>query len=345
MTPTPRTKEHHHNDAEDVVKKGKAQQLLPLTVNIEMSSAFFASGHDGGGVDGPRQAADVESASERAPRASADDDHDDEGTADNARPDDMRPLDEMTYTDNYPKDDRTTEGRSNGFERKEQQQQQRQNSNGNGNSNGNSGIVSDRILRQVRDHHARARRERQCSVRRIFAVLLGILPVCLFAFEVMIPERCNYLCPLDDGDGDAGDHGGQRHHHRRNVVVELSTYFVFAAVCGGFGATLYSAEFWNYSLARFVGGSTAAVGSLFTVWMIFRNLPTDLDRRLSPLFVVVGVLGTMPGLVVYFLLKILSDECCCCTPSTSSSAYYDSDQHPRHGVEDEFVALTATTMG
>lgn len=163
-----------------------------------------------------------------------------------------------------------------------------------------TGVVrlSDRILQEVRDHHVRAGRERRCSLRRTFAVLLGVVPVGLFALE-MVPERC-HLCL---------DH------------VELDTYFVVVALCGGVGATLYSAEFWNYSAARFLGGAVAALGSLFTVWMILQS------GGLALPFVVVGVLGAMPGVAVYFLVKILSDECC--------SGRNDDD-----GYDDEFRALT-----
>mmetsp|Transcript_2941 Transcript_2941/g.5315 ORF Transcript_2941/g.5315 Transcript_2941/m.5315 type:complete len:259 (+) Transcript_2941:87-863(+) len=163
-------------------------------------------------------------------------------------------------------------------------------------------LLSERIMREVREHQLRAakRERRSCfsMLRQIFALCLGVFPVCVFALE-MIPERCN-LCL---------DH------------VELDTYFVVVALCGGFGAILYSEEFWDYSVARFMGGCVAALGSLFTMWMILQTI----HGNLAFLLFFVGILGAMPGVLVYFVIKVVSDEC------------YFSDVQD---FEDEFTSLT-----
>jgi hypothetical protein len=153
-------------------------------------------------------------------------------------------------------------------------------------SSSSPGVISQRILRHVKEHQLALAKEQSqpcCSFRRTVGLMLGVLPVVLFALE-MIPQRCN-LC-LDGR-------------------VELGTYFVLVALCGGFGAILYSNEYWNYSLARLLGGAVAALGALFTCWMILRTITSNL----AFFFLFVGILGAMPGLLVYFVVKILSDEC------------------------------------
>ena len=48
----------------------------------------------------------------------------------------------------------------------------------------------------------------------------------------------------------------------------------------------------------------ASLGSLFTLWMLLQSLPIA-AIWLVPL----AVLGAMPGVGVYFLMKIVADEC------------------------------------
>jgi hypothetical protein len=123
-------------------------------------------------------------------------------------------------------------------------------------------------------------RRRSLSMRQKIALAIGIVPVCIFALE-MIPERCQ-VC-LED--------------------VELDAYFFTAAICGGLAAVLFGRE--DYWMARFFGGSLSALGSLFTIWMLLQSIPSNL----AFLFVFIGILGAMPGFVAYFIVKILSDEC------------------------------------
>lgn len=154
------------------------------------------------------------------------------------------------------------------------------------------GYLSEKMLRAVKLHHLRvARNERRSKsflsvLQYTLAIFLCIIPVGLFAME-MIPERCK-ICL---------DH------------VELDTYFVISALCGGFGATLLSHDFWEYSLARFLGGAVSSLGALFTIWMILQAIPPSSSNIVAIMFIFVGILGAMPGVVVYFLVKIVSDEC------------------------------------
>ena len=118
-------------------------------------------------------------------------------------------------------------------------------------------------------------------MRQRLAILIGILPVAICSLE-MIPDRC-HLCREE---------------------MALDAYFFTAAMCGGFASVIYgdSLEYW---MPRLVGGSISALGSLFTVWMLLKSVPTNL----AFLFVFVGILGAMPGVLIYFLMKIVADEC------------------------------------
>mmetsp|Transcript_6104 Transcript_6104/g.15118 ORF Transcript_6104/g.15118 Transcript_6104/m.15118 type:complete len:232 (-) Transcript_6104:1221-1916(-) len=150
--------------------------------------------------------------------------------------------------------------------------------------------LSEKILRAVQSHQLRVARDEHRSrsflaiIRYTVALSLCIIPVFLFALE-MVPERC-HIC-LDR--------------------VELNAYFVTSALCGGFGAVLLSHDFEEYFVARLLGGSVGSTGALYTVWMILKGMPPD--NVLHALFLLVGFLGAMPGLIVYFLVKIISDEC------------------------------------
>jgi hypothetical protein len=72
----------------------------------------------------------------------------------------------------------------------------------------------------------------------------------------------------------------------------------------GFAAVIYGDSL-DYWMPRLLGGSISALGSLFTNWMLLTSIPANL----AFLFVFVGILGAMPGVVIYFLLKVISDEC------------------------------------
>ena len=121
------------------------------------------------------------------------------------------------------------------------------------------------------------------TLRQQIAIAVGILPVGIFALE-MIPERCNVCL-----EG-----------------IELDSYFCIAAICGGLGALLFGdSSLDSYWLARLMGGSISALGLLFTIWMLLQSIPSNV----AFLFVFVGVLGAMPGVVAYFLIRIVSDEC------------------------------------
>ena len=122
-----------------------------------------------------------------------------------------------------------------------------------------------------------------------FAVLIGILPVALFSFE-MIPSWCQYFC-LQQED------------------ISLDSYFFTAAFCGGLGAALYGTNP-RYMFARFVGGSISGVGSLFTIWMLLSSMSSQHPPAVAVVFGLIGLfVGSMPGVVAFFVLKILTDEC------------------------------------
>jgi hypothetical protein len=140
----------------------------------------------------------------------------------------------------------------------------------------------------------RPTRRQQC------ALCLAVLPVAFFSFQ-MIPSVCNSFC-LQDDEG------------------EMDAYFFTAAFLGGLGATVYntSTPYWH---ARFIGGAISAIGSLFTNWMLLSSAngnsgtssPSSSSLSSSILSIALGVLGmivgAMPGVVAYFIICIVSDEC------------------------------------
>lgn len=155
------------------------------------------------------------------------------------------------------------------------------------------GRLSEEIMRAVQSHHIRmARNEHRTKsffsvALYTLALSLCMIPVGLFALE-MIPERCK-IC-LES--------------------VELDTYFVASALCGGFGAILlFGDDFWEYCLAKFTGGAVSSLGALFTVWMMLQSIPSGSIMVAVLVFFFAGILGALPGVVVYLLFKIISDEC------------------------------------
>lgn len=132
-----------------------------------------------------------------------------------------------------------------------------------------------RKLRNMRDQR------RRLSSRQRVAVVVGVLPVAICSLE-MIPDRCR-ICRQD---------------------VQMDAYIFTAAICGGFAAVIYGNSL-DYWMPRLVGGASAALGSLFTNWMLLTSIPSNW----AFLLIVFGVLGAMPGLVIYFSLKIMADEC------------------------------------
>ena len=138
---------------------------------------------------------------------------------------------------------------------------------------------------------------RRLFCRQRLGLLIGIVPVVLFSFE-MVDEWC-HVC-LND--------------------VEIDAYFFTAAFCGGLGAVMYgtSMEYWH---ARMMGGAISALGSLFTIWLLLSSISSNLGF----LFLFLGILGAMPGLVAYFLVMILTDECFL---TRSDDDDYDYDYAP-----------------
>lgn len=143
----------------------------------------------------------------------------------------------------------------------------------------NNSIVESSNNTVMKEHPVPPRRRLSCRQR--LGLLIGIVPVVLFSFE-MVDEWC-HVC-LDD--------------------VEIDAYFFTVAFCGGIGAVMYgtSMDYWH---ARMVGGAISALGSLFTIWMLLSSISTNLGF----LFLFLGILGAMPGFLAYFLIMILTDEC------------------------------------
>jgi hypothetical protein len=131
----------------------------------------------------------------------------------------------------------------------------------------------------MKEHPVPPRRRLSCRQR--LGLLIGIFPVVLFSFE-MVDEWC-HVC-LDD--------------------VEIDAYFFTAAFCGGLGAVMYGTNM-DYWHARMVGGAISALGSLFTIWLLLSSISSNLGY----LFLLLGILGSMPGFLAYFLVMILTDEC------------------------------------
>jgi hypothetical protein len=148
---------------------------------------------------------------------------------------------------------------------------------------------------------------RQSAIRKKLAILMGTIPVYFLALE-MTPEHCNFC---------------------RTEKDATASYFAAAAACGGIGATLYGYSCRDW-FARLIGGAVAALGSFFMMWMLLKSISTNVVVFLFA--IVVGILGAMPGLLTYFIVKLMSDECC---------FYYERDSHH---AEDEVVPLFKVTL-
>jgi hypothetical protein len=167
-------------------------------------------------------------------------------------------------------------------------------------NNSRTGLLSNLILQEIKKHYLQTAIRQQrpcCSLRRIVALVLAILPLAVFVLETTTRSTAN-----NNNDENC----------RRCILLshwKVETCIGMVAVFGGFGALLYSNEYWNYSLARWLGGFIASLGSLLTIWMVSQNLAGD-SNFLFVLWVslFVGILGTMPGIVVYFVAKIATDE-------------------------------------
>jgi len=170
--------------------------------------------------------------------------------------------------------------------------------------------ISETILSAVKSHYIREARNGRRSksllwiVRYIFGSSLCIIPAFFFSFEI-IPERCK-IC-LDN--------------------AELNTCFVTSGLCGGFGATLLSHDISEYFCAKFLGGGVGSLGALITIRIILQAIPSS--NAFSVAFLFVGILGAMPGSVVYFLVKNVAEEI-----KTSDPQYF----------EDDFASLTKLIM-
>ena len=173
------------------------------------------------------------------------------------------------------------------------------------------------ICRESHDN-SQAFRERQfihqqarsCQLRQQrLALLLGILPVACFSYE-MIPSWCQYLC-LQEED------------------VSMDAYFFTVAFCGGLGAALYGTNP-RYVHARIVGGSVSALGSLFTNWMLLSSMSSHHPSYVAVVFGLIGCfVGSMPGVLVYFIFRILSDECHLSDIFMEKEFYYEDSERSR----------------
>jgi hypothetical protein len=171
-----------------------------------------------------------------------------------------------------------------------------------------NGLLSTLILQEIKKHYLQtAIRQQQpcCSFRRVAAALLAILPFVVVVLDITIRSTAfsNY---------------SNKNNHDKNcrwcILLphwEVETAIGMVSLCGGFGAFLYSNEYWNYSLARWIGGFVSSLGSLLTIWMFSQNLSGDSNTVIAlGVSLFVGILGAMPGIVVYFLAKITTDDCC-----------------------------------
>jgi len=156
-----------------------------------------------------------------------------------------------------------------------------------------------RRLRMIRDQ------QRRLSARQRVALLVGVLPIVICTLE-MLPGKCR-IC----------------HHQQEEGDVPVDTYFFFVAICGGFGAVIYGSSL-DYWMPRLIGGATGALGSLFTNLLLLTSIPT----KLAFLLIIFGLLGAMPGLMVYITLKIIADEC------------FTTDDDVEDDEYDEIVPLT-----
>jgi len=101
------------------------------------------------------------------------------------------------------------------------------------------------------------------------------------------------------------------HRWRPNQVFPAD-FAIIAATCAGLGAVLFgSVDYYDdrYWLARFMGGTTSSISALCIMIIVLSSISHEADTNVAP-FLLVGILGVMPGIVVYYLIRIMSDECC-----------------------------------
>ncbi|KAL3934270.1 MAG: hypothetical protein SGBAC_009972 [Bacillariaceae sp.] len=123
----------------------------------------------------------------------------------------------------------------------------------------------------------------QCYQRIV--VLLSLPPLYFLAIE-MTKEHC-YFC------------------HRAIDDSSNAYIIVAAALWGSLIATLYECNR-KHCCGSIFGGALAASGSLFTMWMLLKNMASNDVVFLFALLV--GVLGAMPGILFCFVAKVLCDE-------------------------------------
>ncbi|CAJ1930911.1 unnamed protein product [Cylindrotheca closterium] len=120
-------------------------------------------------------------------------------------------------------------------------------------------------------------------------IVLGLsLPPLYFLAVEMTKEHC-YFC------------------HRAIDDSSNTCIVVAAALWGSLMATLYEQCNRNHHCCASVfGGALAASGSLYTMWMLLESIASNDVVFLFALLV--GVLGAMPGILLYFVAKIFCSE-------------------------------------
>jgi hypothetical protein len=236
-------------------------------------------------------------------------------------------------------------GEAKGQRQQQQQQQQQQ----------RRGILSQMIHNEVKKHQLniaiqQSYQRHYCFstvIRKITSlVVLGIVPtiiLCLHAIRNN-QEPQNQQIIVDDDDDNIIDSDDARYY----------LYFITVSICGGLGAVLYSSDrCWRYIVARFCGGSMAALSSSLIIWMIIQHwtvIQQHQDQQETfanyhhillaiLIFIIFGLLGTMPGILVYFVITIITEECChgCWQEEQAVEDYYHRRYH--HDLSSPLITL------
>jgi len=71
-------------------------------------------------------------------------------------------------------------------------------------------------------------------------------------------------------------------------------------ICGAVSGTFLGAR---YPVPGLIGGAVSGVGALYAVALVLDNV----DSVYSLFLVIAGMIGALPGLIVYFVLKLVQD--------------------------------------